>query len=65
MSGEDAIIYDGEAKVTQKTTYEVIYCEGGKPLAVAEFRRKEDAEAYAAALNERSRKCGHFKGEQG
>ena len=65
MRGEDAIIYDGEAKVTQKTTYEVIFCEGGKPLAVAEFRRKEEAEAYAAALNERSRQCGHFKGEQG
>lgn len=63
MSGEDAIIYDGEAKVTQKTTYEVIFCESGQPLAVAEFRRKEEAEAYAAALNERSRQCGHFKGE--
>lgn len=57
------LIWDGEAKVTPKTTYEVIFCEAGQPLAVAEFRRKEDAEAYAAALNERSRQCGHFKGE--
>lgn len=65
METKDAIIYNGEAKVTQKTTYEVIFCEGGQPLAVAEFRRKEEAEAYAAALNERSRKNGNLKGEQG
>ena len=64
MEAKDAIIYDGEAKVTQKTTYEVIFCEGGQPLAVAEFRRKEEAEEYSASLNGRSRRCGHFKGEQ-
>ena len=64
MEAKDAIIYDGKAKVTQKTTYEVIFCEGGQPLAVAESRRKEEAEEYAASLNERSRRCGHFKGDQ-
>lgn len=64
MEGKDCVIYDGEAKVTEKKTYEVIFCEAGQPLAVAEFRRKEEAEAYAAALNEHSRKQGFCRREQ-
>lgn len=63
MTGRDAVIFDGEAKVTKKTTFEVIFCEGGQPLAVAEFRNEGEARSYAEALNGLARQVGAFNRE--
>lgn len=50
MAGNPYIIADGEVQVTQKVTWEVIHVVGGQPIAVAEFRNREEAIAYTQVL---------------
>lgn len=56
MKMGEMVMFDGEVMVTQKTTFEVIHCTAGQPLAIAEFRHKEEAEAFAELLRERNKK---------
>ena len=50
MAGNQYVIMGGEVQVTEKVTWEVICVVGGQPIAVAEFRNRDEAIEYTEVL---------------
>lgn len=55
MSENDAVIYDDEVRVIPAPKrWQVLSVVGNTPFSIAEFARKDDADAFAQLIAEKS-----------